>query len=442
MKSITILILGGTGDLTRKKLLPAINVIAKKGIIGGINVVAIGRRDFSAEDYHAFAKISELNLSKHIIISYFKADFAQKDSLAGLPAFLKRIEKNCIGRIFYLATSPVFFRDIASQLSKYTTNEKIFNRIMIEKPFGHDLKSSQELNKVLVGYFPESQIYRVDHYLGKETVQNILILRFSNPFFEQTWNTKFIEKIVITVSEDGGVGERLGYYDNAGAIRDMIQNHLMQMASFILMYAPASIDASHIHAAKVSAINHLRFDKEIIIGQYEGYHDELRSIGKEPSNTETFVELILHSTMQRWKNTAIILNTGKHLDRRHATIELFYRKEPCVIYCSPNTAPNKLVLNVQPIQDIEFYMNTKMPKHDPEIKQVKLNFCTEREFQSNSPESYETILEECINGNKALFISNSEIEAAWRVIDEIHAHIKGRTPLIYKRGSKGPERRE
>ena len=438
MKSITLIVFGGTGDLARKKLLPAIKRISEKNPDQKINFVAIGRRDFTVKDYIEFSKINEVNLPIHVTINYFKADFEVADSLSTLPNFLKNIEENCIGRVFYFATSASFFGKIAKQLALHFTEQNIFNNIMLEKPFGHDLASSKELESELIKYFPEEQIYRVDHYLAKDTVQNILVLRLSNPFIEKTWNGDFIEKIVLTVNEDIGVGDRLGYYDDVGAIRDMIQNHLMQMAALILMDDPISTDAKDIHDAKVRAIRRLEFRNEIIIGQYAGYDEELLNANKDKSNTETFVELKLHSMSEKWNKTQIILKTGKNLDSRHAKIELYYKKEPCNLYCDINTYPNRLILNVQPLQDIEFMMNTKIPKRDFEIKHVKLHFSHSTEFAPNNTESYEIILEECIKCDKTLFISNFEIEASWTIIDKVCEYIKDKKPIIYAKKSKGP----
>jgi glucose-6-phosphate 1-dehydrogenase len=204
------------------------------------------------------------------------------------------------------------------------------------------------------------------------------------------------------------------------------------------MEPPQSMDADNIHEAKVMAIEQLRFDKAII-GQYEGYTDELAAIGKATnSNTETYAEIHLKSISKRWRNTPIIFKSGKNLDKRCALIELCYRKEPCILYCDIKTFPNRLVLNIQPIQDIEFYMNTKVPKRDLEIKHIKLNFSSESEFLSNSSESYENILEECIIGDKTLFISSQEIEAAWKLVDTIRKYTSKMKSIIYKKGSKGP----
>jgi glucose-6-phosphate 1-dehydrogenase len=203
-----------------------------------------------------------------------------------------------------------------------------------------------------------------------------------------------------------------------------------------LMDEPLSTGADDLHEAKTQAIRQLEFDGEIVTGQYANYADELQKAGlnKDRSNTETYAELSLKSSAERWKGTRIILRTGKHLDRRHAMIEIYYFKEPCRIYCDENTYPNKLVLNVQPIEDIEFMMNTKVPRSDLEIRPVKLKFSKESEFNSEKAEGYEVIIEECIRGDQTLFISNSEIEASWRIIDKVREHIKDRKPHMYQKG--------
>jgi glucose-6-phosphate 1-dehydrogenase len=439
MRTVTIVILGGTGDLTKKKLLPAINSIVKRKIIDRIDVVSVGRRDYTPQEYAEHVNAINLGLDINVVIHYFKADFGVKNSLKGLPALLGNIETpGCIGRLFYLATSPEHFKPITEQLSKCCQDPNRFNRIMIEKPFGYDLKSSNKLNKSLAKHFKEEQIFRVDHYLGKETVQNILVLRLSNPFFERTWNSDFIEKIAIIVNEDVGVGDRIGYYDSAGAVKDMIQNHLMQMAAFILMDAPKSTAPEHIHEEKTAAIGHLRHTS-IALGQYEGYLDELPASKLKTSRTETFADIQLESTSKRWKGAKISLRTGKMLHERRAKIEIYYKKEPCTLFCDISTHPNMLVLNVQPTQDIDFFMNTKVPDTDMDITNIKMNFCRDCEFTSNSPESYEVIIEKSIKCDKTLFIGKPELDASWKLIDKIKQETVGVVPELYKKGSRGPE---
>jgi glucose-6-phosphate 1-dehydrogenase len=430
MASLTIVILGGTGDLAKKKLLPAILALTKKKVVDVVHVVAIGRRPL---DLHEYEELMGLKSSPEIVLHYFQADFEQKKSLADLSNFLASFEDDsCMGRLFYLAISPKYFGDVAKELSSCCVKKSLFNRILIEKPFGYDLESFQKLDKSLIKHFREESIFRVDHYLGKETVQNLLMLRLSNPFFERTWNAEFIDEIRVLVSEEAGVGNRIAYYDSAGAIRDMIQNHLLQVLSFVLMDAPQSVDATVIHEKKIRALKSLSSDV-VAIGQYDGYMKELEKNNLPSSNTETFVKLGLKSSMSRWKNTKITLVTGKHLAERYARIEILYRKDPCLVYCDLTTRPNTLVINIQPRQDVEFHMNMFAPEKKG-VMPVQL-LCSEKcTFNSNSPESYEVILEESIHGNKTLFVSSKELAASWSLVDDILLR-KGK-PLNYKKGEK------
>ncbi len=431
MKNITIVILGGTGDLAKKKLLPAILALTQRKVIDRVQVIATGRRPLDAK---AYAEIVGFEANAHITLHYLQADFTQKKSLTDLGPLLAQIEDaDTVGRLFYLAISPSYFKDVAKKISHCCTDTAVFNRIMIEKPFGYDLKSSQQLNKSLTKYFDEKDIFRVDHYLGKETVQNILALRLANPFFERTWNSAFIDSIKIIVSENMGVGDRIEYYDNSGAVRDMIQNHLLQMLSLVIMDAPQSITPEDVHEKKRNALKALSLAK-ISVGQYAGYLDEIQKYGKTHSDTETLVKLELASKSKRWKGTKIILMTGKNLAERYALIEINYKKEPCTIYCDIKTNPNRLVLHVQPTQDITFHMNTLVPASNMDIAHVNMNFCKECAFSANSPESYEIILEECIKGQKTLFITEPELASAWKLVDTIRTQMP--KPIIYAKGSR------
>lgn len=433
MKSITLILFGGTGDLARKKILPALNRLLDRKVVDKIHLVATGRKPLSPEEY---IQRVEFNHHKDISIHYLQTDFDNKDMTKGLRELLEKAEDDTnIGRLFYFAISPKYFKSLAKELAEFSKDTTKFNRLLFEKPFGHDLKSSRSLNKGLTAYFNESDIFRVDHYLGKETVKNILALRLANPFFERTWNSQFIDSIKIIVSEDMGVGNRIEYYDGSGAIRDMIQNHMLQILSFILMEAPDSAEASDIHKHKISALKKL-YIKNTSVGQYEGYIDELRTKGihglHSESDTETFVNLELQSQSKRWTDTKISLITGKNLDSKYARIELDYRKEPCKVYCDLKTIPNKLIINVQPKQDIDFYMNIPANGDYQDMKNVKMNFCKECEFSESAPESYELILEECIKGEKTLFIDSQELEYAWKLVDKIRAEMP--KPSVYKKG--------
>ncbi len=439
MKKYTIVILGGTGDLAVEKLSPSINNIAeKKGI--EILLVGIGRRIFSDNEYKAMLENSKFRFSKKVNVKYYQAGFDNKNSLKDLHVFLDKEEKGkSDGRIFYLATSHVFFKNILEQLSKCCFHkEGKINRIVIEKPFGEDLKSYNSLNRLIRKHFSEEQIYRVDHYLAKETIENILVLRMSNPFLERTWNSDFIEKINITVDEKKGIGRRIEYYDKTGAIRDMVQNHLLQILSFILMKPPKTTIPGDVHAEKAKAIKKVYFTGKAFLGQYEGYAEEARKTGNPNSRTETFAELTLKSNDKNWKGTTINLRTGKKLKKKEAKIEIIYKKEPCLLYCNIDTNPNKLVLNIQPEQDVELCINTKTPGSEFEITHESLAFSPTKKFDSDAPQNYELLLWECIKGNKTLFISDIELKEAWKTVDDIRHKIKNNKIITYKEGSEGP----
>ncbi|MCC7574539.1 glucose-6-phosphate dehydrogenase [Candidatus Woesearchaeota archaeon] len=439
MKNYTIIIFGGTGDLAKRKLIPAINSIAKNNADFKINVLGIGRRTYTEEEYKNFL-LQEKEIAKNMTINYFIADIEKEGSLNNLKNKLASIEDTTIdGRLYYLSTSYKLFETIAKSIHSCCINGKGFTRIIAEKPFGYDLKSSKKLNASLKKYFTEEQIYRADHYLAKETIENILRLRFSNPLFESVWNSKSINRIKIVVDEELGVGNRLGYYDDSGAIKDMVQNHLLQTLSLILMEPPKSLDENDFKKSKIEAIQKLFFKEEIITGQYAGYQEEVKNINPE-SKTETFVELKLHSKTKRWKGTEMILRTGKMLKEKKAYIEIEFKKEPCTLYCDIGSAPNKLFLHIQPLQNVELTMNTALLGEKMNLTPVKMTFCPTCEFKANSPEGYEVILKECLLGNKKIFMCDKEIDVAWRLTDKIISTIKNKDikPIIYAPTSTGP----
>lgn len=439
MKHYTIVIFGGTGDLAKRKLFPAIISITRKNPEYKITVLGIGRKEYTEQEYQKHA-LSDSELPKNLSIHYHIADVEKKDSLKTIKAKLKSIEtEEAEGRIYYLATNYTLFENIAKSIHAcLTENKKDFIRIIAEKPFGNNLKSSKKLNKTLRKYFSEEQIYRADHYLAKDTVNNLLKLRLSNPLFESVWNNKSIRSIKMIVDEEIGVGNRLVYYDATGALKDMIQNHLLQTISFVLMEPPHSLDNIDFEKAKVDAIKKLEFKNEIITGQYKGYEEEVKDINPG-SKTETFVELKLHSKAKRWKGTEIILRTGKMLKKREAYIEVEFKKEPCMLYCNIDSAPNKLVFHIQPLDNIELIMNTSIPGEKMNLTPVKMTFSPITEFNANSSEGYEVILHECLLGNKRIFIGDKELDVTWKLTDKISNHIKEITPIKYEHGSSGPE---
>lgn len=438
MKNYTIVIFGGTGDLAKRKLIPAIISLVKNNTDFMITVLGIGRREYTEKDYMDYLLSGE-DIPERLRIHYYIADIEKKGSLDRLRNKILSIEPAEIdGRIYYLSTSFSLFKILAKAIhSCCKDNDKGFTRIIAEKPFGHDLKSSKRVNASLRKYFTEDQIYRADHYLAKETIENILRTRFSNPLFESIWNSKSINKIKVVVDEELGVGNRLGYYDGSGAIKDMIQNHMLQTLSLVLMEPPLSLEERDFKSAKIEALKKLFFKGEILTGQYAGYQEEVKNINPG-SKTETFVELKLYSKAKRWKGTEIILRTGKMLKKREAYIEIEFKKEPCMIYCNIGSSPNKLLLHIQPLQNIELTMNTTLPGEKMELTPVKMTFCPTCEFNANSPEGYEVIFRECLLGNKRIFIQDMELDVAWKLTDKIVAYASKIDLIIYEQSSLGP----
>ena len=448
-EAVTFVIFGGTGDLCIDRLIPAIIRMSENGKIHKDAMVAgVGRKEFTDDEYKKFLydsikkKPSE-DVWEKLNIKYFMADFSADNPLDGMKEFLNKIEKMTYSdRIYYFAVSYKYFGRITSQLKKYDlhSGSKCFRRVVYEKPFGHNLKSSDEIDKCIHSVFDEKDVYRIDHYLGKETVQNILVFRFSNPIFERMWNSRFIEKIKIISNENAGVEDRIEYYDMSGAIRDMVQNHLLQLVSLMLMESPKSLDPDDVHNKKIEVLKTLEFKgkDDIITGQYESYKDELKKNGmKENSKTETFVKLRLFSNMGRWKGVPVILGTGKKLADKYAKIIVEFKKEPCILYCSPFTSPNILTINIQPTQDITFEFNVKKPGANYDIEKVKLEFCHDCHFGPNSSETYEKLLNDVVKGDRTLFARFDEVRESWKIVDKVERAKKNAPLKIYKPGDTG-----
>lgn len=423
MKNLTFVIFGGTGDLAKRKLAPALNSIANKGNLK-IRIIGVGRTKYTKEDYEKHFDIKDKN--KNLQIDYYKGNVSEKETMKEFHSFVHKTKADEI--IYYLATSYNLFSD-TFKIIKDCKKKNI--KLMIEKPFGKDFESWTKLNIEMKKYFTREQIFRVDHYVAKETIDNLLLLRLSNPFFENTWNGNFVDKIRIVVKETIGVENRLDYYDDSGAIKDMIQNHLLQTLALVIMNPPLSMAADDIREEKTKALKNLEF-KKAELGQYTGYKAEVKKKLNKETNTETYAKVELTSKNKRWKGTKIILETGKKLDKKEAYIELEYKKEPCLIYCDFRTAPNRLKIEIQPMQNITLSMNTKLPGETPDIEPVQMTFCPTCEFRINSPESYETIISECIKGEKRIFIRGKELDASWKITDEIIKKTKSVKPSLYK----------
>ena len=431
--------MGVTGDLSKKKILPAIYKLALHKKIKNYAVVGIGRRDITSKSIlsHAKKHIKQKNskvlnqLEKRF--TYFQGDFSNKEKYKELGKLLTTIEKKhrlSGNRLFYLATLPEHFEDISENLKKYRLAEHtktIWSRIVFEKPFGNDLKSAKKINKCIKKVFNENQIYRIDHYLGKELVQNISIIRFTNTLFEPLWNRKYIDHVQITLSENFGVEERAGFYDKYGALKDVVQNHMMQLIALTAMESPKLLTEKYIRDEKVKILKAIRKIDRSVFGQYKGYEKE---VGKK-SRTETFAALRLFINNPRWKKVPFYLITGKNMKERTASIYIQFKDAPCLLFnkvCNFN--PNYLIIQIQPEEGMYFQFNAKAPGK-PTIIPVKMDFSHTSMFGVDTPEAYENLLLDVINGDQSTFIRSDEIEESWRIID----HIKKGKIHIYEKGS-------
>jgi glucose-6-phosphate 1-dehydrogenase len=364
--------------------------------------------------------------------------------------------------LIYLATSPSQFGECVEKLHEAGVltkdNGKGWQRIVVEKPFGHDLESACQLNTELTRFAQEQQVFRIDHYLGKETVQNILMFRFANSIFERLWNRDSVDNVQITVSESLGVGGRGGYYEEAGALRDMVQNHLLQVMSLIAMEPPVSLDAEPIRDEKVKLLKSIRLlttdavAKQVVRGQYfagslngkltPGYHQEPKV--KPDSNTETFVALKLLVDNWRWAGVPFYLRTGKYLPMSASEVRIQFRPTPNVLFaaaCGNKLDTNSVTLRLQPNEGISLHFNGKVPGISTSVRPVRMAFSYNSEFGAYTPEAYERLLLEAMVGDATLFIRRDEVEAAWGIVDSIRAGWANK-PLtnreFYAAGTWGP----
>lgn len=437
-----IIIFGGTGDLARRKLLPALyHRWADGQIPDDAQIVGVSRSEMSDAEFRAFAydacdeatsnKITKADwkrFEKHL--SYLAMDATDpKADWADLKSRLKDGPDR--PRIFYLAVTPKIYVPICQALGKagLAANEA---RVVLEKPIGTDLKSAREVNEGVGEVFEENCIYRIDHYLGKETVQNLMVLRFANSLFEPLWNRTAIDHIQITVAEHYGVGDRAGYYDGSGALRDMVQNHILQLLCLIMMEPPNSIDGDAIRVEKIKVLQALRpitskdAARRTVRAQYTtgsadgekipGYVDEL---GHE-SSTETFVAIKASVDNWRWARVPVYLRTGKRMKARHSEIVVRFRAAPHAMFGNQDAQSNQLVINVQPDEGVRLYLQIKEPGPGGlKIKSLPLNLAYSDNFAVRYPDAYERLLMDVVRGNLSLFMRREEVEAAWAWVDTL-----------------------
>ncbi|HEY4035025.1 MAG TPA: glucose-6-phosphate dehydrogenase [Ktedonobacteraceae bacterium] len=483
-----IVIFGATGDLTQRKLLPTLAHLFKDHPLHqAFSVVAVARRPMSHEQWREMAlhsintympehdKLNEKSQKAFAAcLFYCQTDFADREGYTRLADLLDQLdqEQGTQGkRIFYLATPPdtdteIIYHLGGSGLARPSHNngdgDDSWTRLIIEKPFGHDFASAQKLNRELSRVFRENQIYRIDHYLGKETVQNILALRFGNGIFEPLWNQKYIDHVQILVAESLGIGSRASYYEEAGAIRDIVQNHILQILCLVAMEPPGTFDPAAIRDEKVKVLRALpplspqEVEQRIVRGQYIagavngqsmiGYKDEK---GVAPmSTTESYVALKLFIENWRWADVPFYIRTGKRLAARTTEVTIQFKRVPHQLYKPTETrglVPNRLTLRIQPDEGISLKLGAKVPGASRQLSSVDMSFSYASAFGVESPEAYERLLADCMVGDSTLFIRRDEVEASWSIVDSITdawRDMPANTIASYLAGTWGPEEAE
>jgi glucose-6-phosphate 1-dehydrogenase len=478
-ESCIIVILGATGDLTHRKLIPALyNLAADGDLPAGLRVVGFARREKTDEEFRAGLEELNREVSRQghnddlwaqfsQSITYHQSEFGDHNGYVALKKRLDEMEKAGASpnRLFYLASAPEFFDDILLQLgsSKLNRSKNGWCRAVVEKPFGTDLATAQHLNQVVADTFAEEHTYRIDHYLGKETAQNIMVLRFANQLFEVLWNNRFIDQVQITCAENLGMeGGRGGYYDHAGAMRDMVQNHLLQLLSLIAMEPPADLSADGVRDEKVKVLKTLRPFKDaedvgrnVVRAQYTagtvngkevlGYRREDRV--NPGSMTETYVALKIMIDNWRWEGVPFYMRMGKRLARKGTEISIHFKQAPKVLFNAGAGAEampgNVLVIRIQPNEGISLGMRSKRPGPAATLQAVKMDFRYQTSFGKSSPEAYERLLLDAMAGDATLFARKDEVEMAWRYVDQIEDawHKSPNPPKMaeYPAGSWGPK---
>jgi glucose-6-phosphate 1-dehydrogenase len=470
----TLVIFGATGDLSRRKLLPALYNLAHEGALPArFNLVGVSRRDQTDEQVRAQARESIAQFSRRkpdeqlldgLVgrMRYLGIPFDDTAGYSRLGAALDELDQEAgepLDRVYYLSTAPEFFGVITEAIREngLHRHEHADVRAVIEKPFGTDLVSARALQDVVHSVFRERQVFRIDHYLGKETVQNVMAFRFANYMFEPVWNRNYIDHIQITAAEDIGIGSRAGYYDSSGALRDLVQNHMLQLLTLVCMEPPSSFGAKQVRDEKVKVLQAIeppkpeeverisvraRYTRGMSGGQeVPGYLEEEGV--PEDSQTETYAALRLEVQNWRWAGVPIVLRTGKRLARKVTEIAVQLKPVPHLAFTSKGSVgvqPNQLILTVQPNEGVSLSLGAKIPGASMRIRPVNMEFLYGTSFMSQSPEAYERLILDAMRGDATLFTRNDEVDAQWSIIDPIlKAWHEGRPPLTeYESGSPGP----
>jgi glucose-6-phosphate 1-dehydrogenase len=479
VRPTALVIFGATGDLAHRKLLPALYNLAHEGALPErFELIGVARRDQPNEDFRAIARESIERFSRRhpdpsvldglvANIRYVPGTFDEDSVYSDIQRNLREFDEQAgaqLNRVFYLSTAPQFFPLISQKLGQAGLDQAddAETRVVIEKPFGYDLDSARKLNAEVLEVFEESQVFRIDHYLGKETVQNLMALRFANSLFEPVWNRNFIDYVQITAAEDIGIEGRAGYYEGAGALRDLVQNHMLQLLALLTMEPPASFEANRLRDEKLKVLEAIvppapdevatmavraQYGSGVVGGNpVPGYLEE---DGVAPdSRTETYAALRLHVSNWRWAGVPFYLRTGKRLARKVTEIAVALKPIPHLAFQSSGSVgvqPNQIILTVQPDEGVSVSLGAKIPGPTMRIRPVNMEFRYGTSFMSESPEAYERLILDAMRGDATLFTRNDEIEALWGIIDPIltawHEDTSSTIPQ-YESGSQGPAEAE
>ena len=473
-----LVIFGASGDLTARKLVPALFNLALDSLLPSeFRLIGYGRKEMPDEEFRdtSTKAVEEFSrrpldgelwagLSKKIV--YHAGGYDDLEAFKTLATRIEGIEKEAghpFQLVFYVSTPPSVFSDIVVNLGRsgLASHEAKGERskIIIEKPFGRNLDSARALNRTIAAHFDESQVYRIDHYLGKETVQNLLVARFANSIFEPIWNREYVDSVQITVAESVGVGSRGGYYDRSGAMRDMLQNHTMQLLALIAMEAPVSFEAESIRDEKVKVLKGIqpvrlsnddraeavraRYTEGLLEGEKVPGYMQAAGIPAD-STTETYAALCLHINNWRWQGVPFYMRSGKRLPRRVSEISIQFKRPPGILFSGSkqfDIAANQLVIQVQPDEGMTLLTNSKIPGLETRTQPVKMHFRYATTFGSNTPEAYERLILDCMVGDSTLFIRGDETEASWKLISPVLEHWEESGPrglYDYAAGSWGP----